>query len=219
MSLTIPQRVEAYNDTFSKWSASSLRVHGIEHPDPAEFVPAWTVEEQGREVLYGIWVIGANWGNLTDYHWSYPRTYLERLQAVFPDLYTPARGPDVLHAFSGSLPESPFSRLDLHDEPYHPELVGNVYDVDQLTASRFHLIMADPPYTDADAQVYRTEPLNRMKATSALARVADPGAFLVWLDTCWPQHSKEEWVTVGRIWVIRSTNHVYRGATIFQRVG
>ena len=59
--------------------------------------------------------------------------------------------------------------------------------------------------------------IDRLRATSALASVTKPGGHLVWLDTCWPQHRKTEWLTVGRITIVRSTNHGLREATIFER--
>lgn len=48
-------------------------------------------------------------------------------------------------------------------------------------------------------------------------KVTKPGGHLVWLDVCWPMHRKVEWVTVGRIAIVRSTNHRVRMATIFER--
>jgi hypothetical protein len=34
----------------------------------------------------------------------------------------------------------------------------------------------------------------------------------------WPMHRKDEWRTVGRIMLVRSTNHRVRCVTIFERV-
>lgn len=60
--------------------------------------------------------------------------------------------------------------------------------------------------------------LYRGKATRALAEVVPVGGYMAWLDTVWPMHSKACWVTVGRITVIRSTNHRVRLCSIFERV-
>jgi hypothetical protein len=220
--LTLKDRVESYNDLHPQWSASHLRL----------------VKEQGRDVIYGrwewdangneidgTWVIGANYGNETDYHGAFPRGYLGRLAALFPDM-TVERNARVLHAFSGSLGPGPYLRLDYHREPcpgVRPEIVGNVHDPagwDWGTDRPwlFDLIVSDPPYTERDAKIYGTPTVDRGKAMHGLGTVAKTGAFHCWLDTCWPMHSKEEWVTVGRIWIIRSTNHAYRGVSIFQRV-
>jgi hypothetical protein len=39
----------------------------------------------------------------------------------------------------------------------------------------------------------------------------------VWLDQVWPMHRKDEWRTVGRILLQRSTNHRVRLVSIFER--
>jgi hypothetical protein len=59
--------------------------------------------------------------------------------------------------------------------------------------------------------------IDRGKVFRSLARVTEPGGHVVWLDTVWPMHSKEEWRTVGRICLIRSTNHRVRLISIFER--
>ncbi len=176
---------------------------------------AWPtiVVEDGRHVLYARWLIGAAYGNLTPLYGSYPRGYLSRVLALFPDL---AR---VLHAFSGSLPAKIGTRLDVRPET-GAELIGSVYDVKALAGRRmFDLILADPPYSEQDAKHYGTKMINRRRAIAALAEVTRPGGFLVWLDTVWPMHSKRDWVTVGRIALTRSTNHRIRDITIFERTG
>lgn len=210
------------------------------------------VQEQGRDVIYGRWSIGAMYGNDSSYYGAYPRTYLERLMTLFPDArrVTKARQvPHILHAFSGALAESrDYWRLDVNPKN-EPELVGSVYDVVNLAAERaggrwaFDLVCADPPYSDADALIYGTEMIDRRRVCVALADVMTPGALLCWLDTTWPMHSKRDLVTVGRICVdeeptettapdptpdlfehvgkiriVRSTNHRLRDLTIFERV-
>jgi hypothetical protein len=54
---------------------------------------------------------------------------------------------------------------------------------------------------------------------AAIAQVIQPGLHLVWLDTVWPMHRKAEWRTVGRITLLRSTNHRLREVSIFERRG
>ena len=64
---------------------------------------------------------------------------------------------------------------------------------------------ADPPYSADDAKRYGTPMVNRAKALNALAAVVPVGGHLVWLDTAWPMHSKQQWLTVGRVAIVRST--------------
>ncbi len=171
----------------------------------------WVTIEQDRQVLYGVWLIGADYRNRTSFYGSYPPTYLDRVMALFPD----ATPDQTLHVFSGSLPPGPYMRCDLKQPA---ELSCSVYDLPTVAAGRtWNLVIADPPYSADDAVKYGTPPVNANRAFKALASVVPPGGFLLWLDTKWPMHSKRQWLTVGRILVQRSTMHRVRVCTIFQR--
>ncbi|MGE0450873.1 MAG: hypothetical protein AB7Q29_14970 [Vicinamibacterales bacterium] len=200
--MTLLERAASFASAFPRWPA------------------AWPhlVEEQGRQVLYATWVLGNDYRTRSALYGAYPHGYLPRVMALFPDA-----AENVLHAFSGSLPAGPYSRIDLMDRCGVPDLRFHQADVcaaGVVFAERqpFRLILADPPYSTADAARYATPMVNRRKAIAALAQVAAPGAHLVWLDCVWPMHSKRQWVTVGRILVQRSTNHRVRVASIFERV-
>jgi hypothetical protein len=199
--MTLAERQESYQRAFSKWPASW---------------PA-LIREQQRNVLCATWLIGNNYRNKSKLYGAYPNGYLARMAALFTDV-----DPDlVLHAFSGSLPAGDYERLDVVDRTGDPDgfTLGSVYDAPALFGGdQFQLVLADPPYSAADAAKYETGTVDRRRAIAALAQVTCVGGHLVWLDTVWPMHSKREWVTVGRITVVRSTNHRVRMATIFERV-
>lgn len=193
--MTLQQRAEAFAAVYAKWPASHLRI----------------VREQQRDVLYGRWLIGQDYRNKTTYYGAYPKSYLERVMVLFPE----AEASRTLHVFSGSLPVGDYVRCDIAQPS---ELQYSVYDLpEHVGGPTFDLILADPAYSAADSLRYETKMINRRLATAALAAVARPGAHMVWLDVCWPQHRKAEWVTVGRITLLRSTNHRVREITIFQR--
>lgn len=166
----------------------------------------------GGRWLYGVWQIGNDYRNASTYYGAYPKGFLDRVTALFPEV-SPR---NVLHAFSGSLPPGPYTRLDLNPE-LQPELVGNIYDVASMTTTRFQLVIADPQYSAADGEKYGAPPLNRGRAINALATVTKPGGHLVWLDTTWPMHRKADWHYYGAIEIRRSTNHRIRGVSLFQR--
>lgn len=174
-----------------------------------------------HDVLYGQWLIGNDYTNKTRYFGAYPHGYIERVMALFPDC-----GPDwnkPLHVFSGSMPHSEaYATCDINPA-LKPDFCGSVYDINHwMTLGpielRWSLILADPPYSKADAEKYSTAMVDRGRATRALAEVCRPGGHLVWLDCCWPMHRKSEWRTVARIGLTRSTNHRVRMVTIFERV-
>jgi hypothetical protein len=198
---TLADRAAGFRSRFAKWPASW----------------PFLVKEQGRDVLYATWVIGNDYRNKSALYGAYPAGYLARVMALFDDA-----GDNVLHAFSGSLPPGAYSRVDLVDRCGVPDLrfhQGDVCDVAAIFVGRrpFSLVIADPPYSAADAVRYETPMVNRRRALAALAGVTAPGAHLVWLDTVWPMHRKDAWVTVGRITLVRSTNHRVRLVTLFER--
>ena len=198
--MTIPERAAAYNT--GKWGrrypASQLSISN----------------EQGRDALYGIWATGQNYRSRSTLYGAYPPTYVERVMSMFPDVYASR----TLHAFSGSLPAGPYVRCDSVAYAENvAEIVGDICEIAKLARYRFSLILADPPYSAEDAKHYGTKMINRRRVLSELAKVVDPGGHLAWLDTQWPMHRKDEWLTVGRIFLIRSTNHRFRGLTLFER--
>lgn len=195
--MNLRDRAAAYNLAHPEWPASHLSVS----------------KEQGRFVLYGTWVIGNDYRNKSAFYGAYPKGYLDRLAYLFPAEH---QAGSILHCFSGGLPAGNYLRLDSVQDA---ELRGSVADIAALTTRRdIELVIADPPYSEDDATKYGVPLLDRGKATRALAEVVPVGGHLVWLDTVWPMHSKDLWVTVGRIAVIRSTNHRVRLCSIFERV-
>lgn len=202
--VTLHERAESYANAFPKYPASHLRV----------------VREKKQDVLYGTWLIGQDYRNKTTYYGAYPPSYLERIQSLFPDIWLHGstwRTAHILHAFSGSLPDGYYMRCDSNQDA---EINCRVEDIaaHPLTRNLFELVMADPPYSEDDATKYGTPMVNRGKCLRALAEVTRPNGHLVWLDTVWPMFSKTQWRTVGRIALVRSTNHRVRLISIFERV-
>jgi hypothetical protein len=121
--MTLRERLDAFKATYAKWPASW----------------PWLVQEQGHDVLYGVWVIGNDYRNRTRYYGAYPAGYLERVMALFPDVAQDVQDDrnhsHLLHVFSGSLPKGRYERCDLVQEA---ELRCSVYDLPAviLTGSR-----------------------------------------------------------------------------------
>jgi len=205
VKLSLRERAENYARVFPEFKASHLQV---------------LVGAEGRETLQGVWMFGQDYRNKSDYYGAYPGNYLERLQAMFPDypLITGMLplGGRVLHAFSGSLPPGPYTRCDVVQPA---ELQCDVSEIGECypDVPDFELIVADTPYSTADSKKYKSPPPNRRKVLAGRAMVATPGALLCWLDTQWPMHRKDQWSTVGMIYIQRSTNHRIRLLSIFER--
>ncbi len=193
--MTLAERACAYAVAFARYPASHLRV----------------VREQGGDVLYGTWLLGNDYRVRSAYYGGYPKGYLERVQALFP--YEGR----VLHVFSGALPYGSYERCDLRQEAEYQCDVLDLPEHENRNGHQWKLVLADPPYSAEDATRYGTPMIDRKRVMSALAQVTRVGGHLVWLDCVWPMFKKTEWRTVGRICLIRSTNHRVRLISIFER--
>jgi hypothetical protein len=158
--------------------------------------------------IVGVWVIGNYYRNRNEYYGCYPHSYLERIKSLFPDCEK------RLHLFSGSVQED--DTFDINPE-YCPTYLGDAHKLSSIVKKRYDLILADPPYSDEDANHYGTPMINRNRVIRESAKVLEPGGFLVWLDQVYPIFRKKELKTVGAIGVIISTNHRVRVAFIFKK--
>lgn len=195
--MTLQERADHYAQVFAKFPASHLRV----------------VREKRQDVLYGTWLIGQDYRNKTKFYGAYPPGYLDRVSALFPDVHQSPL--TVLHAFSGSLPVGEYTRCDMKQPA---ELSCDVRDLNPTAHGSFRLVTADPIYSALDAEKYGVPMTDRGTVTRSLARVTRMSGHLVWLDCVWPMFSKTQWRTVGRIALVRSTNHRVRLVSIFERV-
>lgn len=167
--------------------------------------------------LNAVWLPGHDYtGN--GYYGSYPKWYLPRLRALFPDL--PKE--EWLHLYSGSLAYDEGGwRVELRppgDGVTVPHVRADCRHLPFQDQS-FRFAAADPPYTDLDAERYHTPPgLNKPKVVKEAGRVIQAGGFLAWLDTTLPIYNGEEWHHFGMICVQRSVNHRTRLCSLFERV-
>ena len=159
--------------------------------------------------LYGMWMIGNNYKAAQGFYGEYPPTYLKRIRSLFPDK------DKILHLFSGSVQDGSAITFDLVQPA---DVTGNAEELDSyFSAHSFNLILADPPYSQEDAEHYGTPMVNRNKVISKCVNVLEPEGFICWLDTILPMYRKIELTMVGTIGIIRSTNHRFRVVSIFQR--
>lgn len=173
-----------------------------------------TVKE-GR--LYGIWVIGNNYKRKENYYGEYPPTFVARVMSMLPDnLITD----NTLHLFSGSVKKRINNEI-LFDSnaDTNADVVGNTEKLNNyFDPDKFGLVLADPPYSAKDAEVYGFKMPRTHLVMRGLANVCKKGALVVWLCTRPPIYSSEHWFMAGIIGVYTGTNRVFRSTMLFERI-
>ena len=193
-ALTQQDRVDAY-----------AQGPGVKYPASIPWVAA-------DDRIYAVWFLGNNYRSKSGYHGSYPPNFLDRITTLFPDAQ------DVLHLFSGSLPPGKYTRFDMRKD-IDCDVRGNAEELSTYFApGSVDVIYADPPYTEEDALKYGNPMVGRNKVMREVAKVLLPGGFIVWMDMVLPMYRKDEFKITGMIGLVRSTNHRYRHAAIFQRI-
>ena len=158
---------------------------------------------------------GNNYQKDTDYYGGYPRGYLNRMWALFPNAVV------VLHLFSGKVKKGKWPeeiRVDIN--PSLPaEHHINAEEIDQWLPKGLDLILADPPYEE-NHEKYGTDKVNKKKVVHSCSLVLRQGGFLVWLDTRIPIWAKSDgWKLRGTIGLVQSTNCLTKTITILEKVG
>ena len=160
-----------------------------------------------NNVIEGIWVMGNNYTTKTDLYGAYPYGYLKRIHSLFPQTNK------TLHLFSGSLPDSDeYDKVDFN------------CGIDAETMSEFlphdcyDLILADPPYSIEDCDHYGCCMVKRNVVFKECYKIMEKNGILIWLDQVLPNYKKDEWDIIGRIGMVKSTNHRFRVITIFKKI-
>lgn len=168
------------------------------------------LDESGRVV--GTWIMGADYRVGTGYYGGYPAGYLRRVRALFPDK---AR---TLHLFSGrvDLDAFPGDTVDLNPD-LKPTYVDCAQALTTVPLETYDLVLADPPYSIEDCEHYGTTLIKRNKVMRALGERLPSGAHVVWLDQVLPMYRKEFFDLEATIGMWKSTNHRFRGISIFRR--
>ena len=173
------------------------------------FMQSMFVCEDGTVV--GTWVGGNNYQVKSGYYGGYPAGYLRRVKALFPEKQA------VLHLFSGKVDlvafpgETVDTNLDLA-----PTYVDDAQTLLNVPLDRYDLVLADPPYSVEDCEHYGTSMVKRNLVMRALARLSS-GAHVVWLDQVLPMYRKDDFAVEATIGMWKSTNHRFRGITVFRR--
>lgn len=187
--------------------------HGRRFPDS---VPQLGTDNR----IYGFWVMGQDYRSKSGYYGSYPPRFLDRVFSFFPDV----EHEEVMHLFSGSLPEGTKGlRVDVNPK-LKPDIVADAEKLSDYFAESDHpirrtwkLIIAGPPYSIEDAEHYGTVMIKQNVVMRECSKVLAPGGWIVWLDQVWPMFSKKNVRYKGSIGIQRSTNHRFRVVTFYRK--
>jgi hypothetical protein len=168
------------------------------------------IGEDGRVV--GTWIMGNDYRVKSTYYGGYPAGYLKRVRALFPDKQR------VLHLFSGKvdLAAFPGDTVDINND-LTPTYIDNAQSLELVPLEQYDLVLADPPYSVEDCEHYGTSMVKRNLVMRALQRLTT-GAHVVWLDQVLPMYRKDHFKVEAVIGMWKSTNHRFRGITIFAKV-
>lgn len=167
------------------------------------------VAEDNRVV--GTWIMGNDYRVKSTYYGGYPAGYLKRVRALFPDKTR------TLHLFSGMVDTSLFPGDTVDVNPaLKPTYIDDAQSLENVPLQQYDLVLADPPYSVEDAEHYQTTMVKRNKVMRALERLPE-GAHVVWLDQALPMYRKSAFDIEATIGMWKSTNHRFRGITIFRR--
>jgi len=161
--------------------------------------------------VVGTWIMGNDYRVKSTYYGGYPAGYLRRIKALFPDKQK------VLHLFSGmvDLGTFPGDTVDINPA-LNPTYVDDAQTLENVPLEQYDLVLADPPYSVEDADHYQTTMVKRNRVMRALQRLPE-GAHVVWLDQVLPMYRKDAFQQEAAIGMWKSTNHRFRGITIFRR--
>jgi hypothetical protein len=159
--------------------------------------------------VIGGWVLGQSYKRKVDYHGAYPGNLLRRIDALFFDR---AR---TLHLFAGmvDLAQIPGDTLDIRPE-LNPTYCCDAETCEGVDLSQYDFVLADPPYSDKDTEIYGTKPLSRSKVLKTLAYGLPVGAYICWVDEVTPVY-RSDWPLKWEGYVAVSTSGGHRGRFLF----
>ena len=180
----------------------------VEHLNKA--FPRFPVTIKDKGWVYGVWYCGTSWQRVA-LHGQYPPTYLKRVLALFPDAHA------ILQCPSGTV-TSPGICVDrIVDSVRHPTIQADASRLPFMDHA-FDLVIADPPYTPADAVIYGTTPFPVGKAMKEFHRVLRPYGYCAFLHTYYPSFRRAQWKLVGLIAVVTGFCRATRMLSIFHRL-
>lgn len=158
-------------------------------------------------VIEGIFVMGNNYTTKSSLYGAYPYGYLDRIYTLFKPIKN-----KTLHLFSGSIEEEDgIDRVDFKTG-INAETMSEI-----LPENYYERIYSDPPYSIEDCDHYGCCMVKRNVVFKECYKIMKKDGILIWLDQVLPNYRKIQFDIIGRIGMVKSTNHRFRVITIFKK--
>ncbi len=125
--------------------------------------------------------------------------------------------PDILNVFCGICRYG--FRVDINPD-VKPDLVCDIHKLTtKIKDKKFDVILADPPYSNKEAEdIYGTPPLKYKKWTAECDKLLRKGGlFIIYHSRFMPSPRREDYVTVKRVFVAGIPNHAPRIAMYYKK--
>jgi hypothetical protein len=109
-------------------------------------------------------------------------------------------------------------RVDIKPE-VKPDLICDAHKLTQYLDKEFDVILADPPYSDEEAnELYGTPKLNYKKWSAECDKLlVHGGLFIVYHKYVMPNPNPDKYTVVKRIFIGNRVYHLPRAAIVFQK--
>jgi hypothetical protein len=109
-------------------------------------------------------------------------------------------------------------RVDINPD-VEPDYVHDAHNISEVIQDTFDIVLADPPYSDGEAQeLYGTPPLVYKKWSSEATKLLRPGGlFIVYHKYVMPNPNPEIYKVEKRVFIGNRTYHLPRVAIFFRR--
>jgi hypothetical protein len=177
----------------------------------AQFPNSCVIEENDR--IYGIWMIGNNYKRTVEYYGAYPPSYVKRVKSLLPNKKR------ILHLFSGMVKKERGETTFDCNPRLGPDVYGNAHNLtNYFESNSFALVLADPPYSKADAEVYGTKVPSSARVMNELYTILESNGMVVWLSTRIPMYKKIQFKLAGIIGLHTGTNRLFRAVTFLEKI-
>jgi hypothetical protein len=220
--MTSEERIQRYRD---KYGAAYLGIGAGSFFENGWTFGTWIdgdqLDREYAEVMAGTWFMGNSFAKKAEkmkadrYDGGFQGNFLARIGCLYP---ADERG-KVLHFFAGNVDLEAFPGDTLDANPaVNPTYCTDAETCEGVPLRSYNFVLADPPYSESDAERYGRCMVNRNKVVETLSAGLPIDARIVWLDQVRPMYSSKVLKCEAVIGIVGSTNHRFRVLSVFRKI-